>query len=193
MGDRVGVGAQSRSCLEPDCPDCTTGRENYCVRLHVGTYNGVYPNNEGKSYGGYADYNRANGRFVIRIPEGLPSEHAAPLLCGGVTMYSPLKRHSCAGKRVGIIGVGGLGHFGVLFAKALGAAKVVGISRRANKRDEVLSLGADEYIATEDDEEWATNNARSLDLIVCTVSSTKMPLTSYLQLLDVNGNFVQVG
>jgi D-arabinose 1-dehydrogenase-like Zn-dependent alcohol dehydrogenase len=164
------------------------------VRLHVGTYNGVYPNNEGKSYGGYADYNRANGRFVIKIPEGLPSEHAAPLLCGGVTMYSPLKQKGCGpGKKVGIIGVGGLGHFGVLFAKALGADKVVGISRKASKRDEVLSLGADEYIATDEDENWATENARSLDLIICTVSSAKMPLTNYLRLLNVNGSFVQVG
>lgn len=194
LGDRVGVGAQSRSCLEPDCPDCTAGRENYCVRLHVGTYNGIYPNDEGKSYGGYADYNRANGRFVIKIPDGLPSEHAAPLLCGGVTMYSPLKQKGCGpGKKVGIIGVGGLGHFGVLFAKALGADKVVGISRKASKRDEVLSLGADEYIATEEDENWAAENARSLDLIICTVSSAKMPLTQYLQLLNVNGSFVQVG
>ncbi|KAH6977352.1 NADP-dependent alcohol dehydrogenase [Ilyonectria sp. MPI-CAGE-AT-0026] len=194
VGDRVGVGAQARSCLQPDCPDCTRGRENYCARQHVGTYAAKYPNGEGISYGGYADYNRTNSRFVIKIPEGLASEDAAPLLCGGVTMYSPLRQNGCGpGKRVGIIGVGGLGHFGVLFAKALGADKVVGISRRASKRDEVLALGADQYIATADDENWAKENARSLDIIICTASSANMPLTDYLGLLDVGGHFTQVG
>ncbi|KAK7417807.1 hypothetical protein QQZ08_011503 [Neonectria magnoliae] len=194
VGDRVGVGAQARSCLEPDCPDCTRGLENYCRRLHVGTYASKYPNEEGISYGGYGDYNRTHSRFVIKIPEGLPSEHAAPMLCGGVTMFSPLRNNGCGpGKRVGIVGVGGLGHFGVLFAKALGADKVVGISRRASKKDEVLALGADQYIATEDDENWAVENVRSLDLILCTVSSANMPLTEYLKLLDVGGSFVQVG
>ncbi|KAH7120217.1 NADP-dependent alcohol dehydrogenase [Dactylonectria estremocensis] len=194
VGDRVGVGAQARSCLEADCPYCTTGRENYCARLHVGTYASTYPDGEGISYGGYGDYNRTNGRFVVKIPEGLASEDAAPMLCGGVTMYHPLKKNGCGpGKRVGIVGVGGLGHFGVLIAKALGADKVVGISRRASKRDEVLSLGADQYIATADDEDWAKVNARSLDLIICTVSSASMPLTDYLGLLDVGGKFVQVG
>lgn len=116
------------------------------------------------------------------------------MLCGGVTVYSPLKQNGCGpGKTVGIVGVGGLGHFGVLFAKALGADKVVGISRKANKRDETLKLGADKYIATDDDKDWAKENARSLDLIVCTVSSEKMPLGDYLSLLKVKGTFIQVG
>lgn len=194
VGDRVGVGAQARSCLRPDCPDCSVGRENYCKIGNVGTYNAKYPNSEGFSYGGYADYNRTHSRFVIKIPEGIPSEHAAPMLCGGVTMYSPLKNNDCGpGKRVGIVGVGGLGHFGVLFAKALGADKVVGISRKAEKKKEVLGLGADQYIATDDDEDWDKKNARSLDLIVCTVSSEKMPLSGYLSLLATGGNFIQVG
>lgn len=92
--------------------------------------------------------------FVMKIPDGIPSEAAAPMLCGGITLYSPLKNHGCGpGKKVGIIGVGGLGHFGVLFAKALGADKVVGISRKADKKSDVLKMGADEYISTDEDNE----------------------------------------
>lgn len=194
VGDRVGVGAQSRSCLQPDCPDCSAGLENYCARQKTNTYDSAFPNGEGQAMGGYADYNRTHSHFAIKIPEGLPSEHAAPMMCGGITMYTPLKVNGCGpGKTVGIVGVGGLGHFGVLFAKAMGADKVVGISRKATKKDEVLALGADEYIATDDDKDWETKNARSLDLIVSTVSSSQMPLTGYLGLLKANGNFIQVG
>lgn len=109
-------------------------------------------------------------------------------------MYSPLKNYGCGpGKTVGIVGVGGLGHFGVLFAKALGADKVVGISRKADKRDDVLALGADQYISTDADKDWAKHNAQTLDLIVCTVSSEKMPLNEYLSLLKTKGTFIQVG
>lgn len=115
-------------------------------------------------------------------------------LHSGITVYSPLKNNGCGpGKKVGIIGVGGLGHFGVLYAKALGADKVVGISRRNDKREDVLKMGADDYIATEDDKDWAKKHARSLDLIICTVSSPAMPLMKYLQLLRVKGTFIQVG
>lgn len=95
--------------------------------------------------------------------------------------------------KVGIVGVGGLGHFAVLFAKALGADEVVGISRKKTKESEVLKLGADRYIATDDDEDWAAKNARSLDLIICTASSAKMPMNGYLQLLAVGGQLIQVG
>lgn len=116
------------------------------------------------------------------------------MLCGGITVFSPLRRHGCGpGKTVGIVGVGGLGHFGVLFAKALGADKVVAISRKAGKREDSLKLGADLYIATADDKDWSKTNKRTLDLIISTVSSTKMPMTEYLQLLKVGGTFVQVG
>jgi len=116
------------------------------------------------------------------------------MLCGGITVFSPLKQNGCGpGKTVGIVGVGGLGHFGVLFAKALGADKVVGISRKAEKRDDVLKLGADLYIATDEDADWAKHNAQTLDLIICTVSSEKMPLNKYLSLLKTKGSFIQVG
>lgn len=130
----------------------------------------------------------------MNIPDGLDSADAAPMLCGGITVYSPLKRYGCGpGKTVGIVGVGGLGHFGVLFAKALGADKVVGISRKAEKRDDVLKLGADLYVSTDEDKDWQKHNAQTLDLIICTVSSAKMPLDGYLSLLKTHGTFIQVG
>ncbi|KAL0930151.1 nadp-dependent alcohol dehydrogenase [Colletotrichum truncatum] len=194
IGDRVGVGAQARSCLRPDCPECSRGEENACTRERVDTYGSFYPNDEGKSMGGYADYNRTNGRFVVKIPDGLSSEAAAPMLCGGITVYAPLRNNGCGpGKSVGIVGLGGLGHFGVLFAKALGADRVVAISRRRTKEADALALGADEYIATADDVKWASKHRRTLDLIICTVSSSDMPLEGYLRLLRWEGSFIQVG
>lgn len=192
VGDRVGVGAQNSSCLKPDCEECSAGLEQHCQHS-VNTFADQYPDGS-YSYGGYADYHRCPSHFVFKIPDSIPSEEAAPMLCGGITLYSPLKNNGCGpGKKVGIIGVGGLGHFGVIFAKALGADKVVGISRSSNKKEDVLKMGADEYIATDDDKDWAKHHARSLDLIVCTVSSPKMPLMEYLQLLRVKGTFIQVG
>ncbi|CAK7200736.1 hypothetical protein SEUCBS139899_003435 [Sporothrix eucalyptigena] len=192
IGDRVGVGAQALSCLKSDCPQCSTGRENYCSGF-VQTYAMPYPDGSGMSYGGYANYNRSPGHFVFKIPDSLDSEAAAPLLCAGSTVFSPLKQHNCAGKMVGIIGIGGLGHCGILFAKALGADKVIAVSRKASKREEALALGADAYIATNDDKDWAAQNARTLDLIINTVSSSQMPMAEYLSLLKVGGTLVQVG
>ncbi|KAL5590086.1 hypothetical protein FOVSG1_011953 [Fusarium oxysporum f. sp. vasinfectum] len=193
-GDRVGVGAQAYSCMESGGAECSSGRPNYCTRHRALTYGAEYPDGKGMSYGGYADYNRTNSNFVLKIPHGVSSEAAVPMLCAGVTMFAPLKRHGCRpGNSVGIVGVGGLGHFGILFAKALGTESVVGISRRSDKRDDVLKLGADKYIATSEDADWAKANGQSLDIIICTVSSAKMPLTKYLPLLKVSGMFVQVG
>lgn len=182
IGDRVGVGAQSDSCLgrlaRGECDDCNEGLEQYCPDMVI-TYASRHFNGD-KAMGGYATYHRSPSHFVVKIPDAVSSEQAAPMLCGGVTLYSPLKHFGCGpGKKVGIVGVGGLGHFGVVFAKAMGADKVVGISRRQNKRDEVLKMGADEYIATEEDEGWAKTHKRSLDLIISTVSSAKVRPTCY--------------
>lgn len=192
VGDRVGIGAQSSSCLRPECEECAAGMENHCQRM-IGTYNGKYPDGS-KSYGGYADYARAPSHFVIKIPDAISSADAAPMLCGGVTVYAPLKKNGCGpGKKVGIVGIGGLGHFGLLFAKALGADKVVAISRTGAKREDAKRMGADDFIATDEDKKWAKTHSRSLDLIISTVSSPKMPLMEYLSLLRTNGQFIQVG
>ncbi|KAK1148506.1 hypothetical protein N8T08_009512 [Aspergillus melleus] len=195
VGDVVGVGAQNDSCQgrKGDCEACASGLEQYCPNNMVGTYNSTHLNG-GQAYGGYALYHRAPSRFVIKIPSNISPSVAAPMMCGGITTYSPLRHNGCGpGKTVGIIGVGGLGHFGIMFAKALGADRVVAISRKDNKREDALKLGADAYIATDDDKDWVKNNSRSLDLIVSTVSSSKMPLVDYISLLKTNGNFVQLG
>ncbi|KIX04544.1 uncharacterized protein Z518_05414 [Rhinocladiella mackenziei CBS 650.93] len=192
-GDRVGVGAQSLSCLRPDCEECSNDAENYCQNGQTTTYNSKYPDGS-KSYGGYADYWRGPSHFVFKIPDALASDVAAPMLCGGITAFSPLTQYGAGpGKKVGIIGLGGLGHFGVMGAKVLGVDKLVAISRTSSKKADAMKMGADDFIATDEDKDWATKHRNSLDIIVSTVSSPKMPLPQYLQLLRVNGVFVQIG
>ncbi|KAK1751000.1 chaperonin 10-like protein [Echria macrotheca] len=195
VGDRLGVGAQSDSCQgrKGDCKACASGNENYCSKWHTATYNSRHFNGD-KSYGGYALYNRVPAHFAIKIPDQIPSAEAAPMLCGGVTTYAPLKFHGAGpGKRVGIIGLGGLGHFGVMWAKALGADKVVVVSRTSAKKEDAFKMGATDFIATDEEADWDKKHASSLDLIVCTVSSTHMPMMRYLNLLGMDGTFVQVG
>ena len=204
-GDRVGVGAQADSCqnrpgLRPsaasypseDCAECAAGQDSYCARA-VATYGSLHFTGD-KAYGGYGRYHRCPGRFAIPVPELLESVHAASMLCAGITVYSPLRRWGVGpGKKVGVVGLGGLGHFAVLFANALGADRVVAISRRANKREDALKLGADTYIATAEDESWVGENRSTLDLVLCTVSSNDMPLNSYISLLKTGGTLVQLG
>ena len=172
------MGAQSDSCRnrdssQPHCMECADNVENYCVKL-VSTYGSKHFNGD-KSTGGFARYARCPSHFVFKIPDGLKPEYAAPMLCAGVTVYSPLKHFGAGpGRRVGIVGVGGLGHFAVLFARALGVEEVVGISRKEAKRQEALELGCTDYIATDDQKDWQAKNARRFDLIISTVSSTKV-------------------
>ncbi|KIW12821.1 hypothetical protein PV08_08008 [Exophiala spinifera] len=195
VGDRVGVGAQGDSCLgrvQGHCDECASGNEHFCAR-HVGTYGSFHLNGD-KSYGGYALYNRSPSHFVFKIPDAIPSASAAVMLCAGITTYSPLKHFGCApGKRVGVIGLGGLGHFAVLWAKALGAECVVAVSRKKSKKEDALRMGADSYIATDDHPKWNTEFAGSFDLLISTVSSSKMPIAGYLSLLRRDGTLVQVG
>ncbi|KAK5200366.1 hypothetical protein LTR99_009163 [Exophiala xenobiotica] len=193
VGDRVGVGAQALSCLKPSCPECSSGLKQHCAGF-VNTYAQPYPDGKGVSYGGYSDYNRTNANFVFKIPKGLASEIAAPMLCGGLTVYSPLKQYAAGpGKSVGIVGIGGLGHFGILFAKALGVDKVVAISRSSSKKEDALQMGADAFVATQEDDQWVNRNRRTLDLIICTVGNEDQPLGDYLWLLNTRGTLVQVG
>jgi alcohol dehydrogenase (NADP+) len=119
---------------------------------------------------------------------------AAPMLCGGITVYAPLKNNGAGpGKKVGIVGIGGLGHFGVMFAKAMGCESVVAISRSSSKKADAEKMGATGFIATGEDPKWFKNHSRTLDLIVSTVSNADMPLEGYLRLLRTGGEFIQVG
>lgn len=200
IGDRVGVGAQSDSC--GTCADCASGDENFCDDF-VTTYGSFFKQTGAKSMGGFARYSRVPGRFVVRIPDGLDGAAAAPMLCGGVTVWSPLVHFGgrdappsadlLKGLSVGVVGVGGLGHFAVLFARALGADKVVGISRSGSKRADALRLGCDSYIATAEDKDWVRANFKTLDLIISTVSSSTMPMKKYMRLLKRDGTLCQVG
>lgn len=193
VGDRVGIGAQSMSCLRADCEACADGQESYCPRM-TGTYNGRY-SDKSKSYGGFATRWRGPAHFVFRIPDRLPSAEAASLLCGGVTVFAPLRKYGVGpGVSVGVVGIGGLGHMGILFARAMGAGRVVAISRSSSKRDDALKgLGADLFIATGEEKGWAKAHSRSLDVILSTVSAADMPLAQYLRLLKRDGTFIQVG
>ncbi|KAK9481151.1 chaperonin 10-like protein [Lipomyces japonicus] len=189
IGDRVGIGAQSSSCLA--CDECKTDNEQYCDNM-VQTYNDRYPDGS-KTYGGYATHGRFPAAFAFPIPDSLQSAIAAPMLCGGVTMYSPLKRYGAGpGKSVGIVGIGGLGHFGVLFASALGCDNVVAVSRSRSKEVDVKVMGANKIIATQE-ENWDVNNAATLDLIVCTANDPEIEVSSYALLLRRGGILVQVG
>ncbi|KAK4047825.1 hypothetical protein OIV83_005168 [Microbotryomycetes sp. JL201] len=196
VGDIVGVGAQNDSCLA--CSECKKHEESYCEKGQCGTYAGKYyrqPNSQGqKSYGGYAKYHRAPAHFVVKVPEGLDPADAAPMMCGGVTCFSPLKRYGAGtkSKDVGIVGIGGLGHFGLLFAKALGA-NVTAISHSESKKGDAEKMGASRFIATHGSAEAFKGHEGSLDLIVATTNDAKMPLEGYLSLLRAHGTLVLVG
>ncbi|KAF7926413.1 uncharacterized protein EAE98_006708 [Botrytis deweyae] len=194
LGDRVGVGAQSGSCMNQkgDCEACADGQQQYCAHM-TATYNSKWADGS-KSYGGYADYWRGSGDFVIKIPDSIPSDIAAPMLCGGITAFSPLAQNGAGpGKKVAIVGIGGLGHFGIMSAKALGCDEITAISRTSAKKEDAFKMGATRFIATDEEPDWATKYGNSLDLIVSTVSSPKLPLQSYLTLLRYQGKFIQVG
>ena len=236
VGDRVGVGCLADNCMgqsaraamktdasgqdgsaaAPPCASCAAGHEQFCPQARW-TYPGRH-HNQDRAYGGHATYHRTPGRFAFPIPAGLASAHAATMMCAGVTMYAPLRQWGCGpGARVGIVGLGGLGHYGVLFARALGADLVVAISRREAKRAEALRLGAHDYLATmpesgDDDEgeekeaggaanqkskkkakKWFAKYAGQLDLVISTVASSRAPLAGYLALLRPRGTLVHVG
>lgn len=153
------------------------GSEQYCNSGHCGTYAGKFfrdtPAKGQKSYGGYANYWRGPSRFVIPIPDNLDPAEAAPMLCGGATVYSPLVQYGAgkAAKDVGVVGLGGLGHFAVIFAKALGANVTV-ISHTESKKADAEKMGATTFIATGSDTANAVKpHRRSLDLIISTTST----------------------
>ncbi|MFH0174591.1 NAD(P)-dependent alcohol dehydrogenase [Streptomyces cacaoi] len=188
VGDRVGVGCLVDSCRE--CGNCKAGLEQYCTGGSVGTYNAVGKDGE-PTYGGYAQKIVVDENYVVGIPDGLSLDVAAPLLCAGITTYSPLKHWNAGpGKKVAILGMGGLGHMGVKIAHALGAEVTV-LSQSLRKKDDGLKLGADHYYATSDEKTFK-ELAGTFDLILSTVSAP-LNLDAYLALLKTDGAFVNVG
>lgn len=188
VGDRVGVGCMVNSCRE--CDNCRAGEEQYCRGGNTGTYASV--DRDGTiTQGGYSTHIVVDEDFVLKVPESIPYEAAAPLLCAGITTYSPL-RHWKAGKgsRVAVIGLGGLGHMAVKLAHALGAEVTV-LSQSLRKKEDGLRLGADHYFATSNPATF-TDLAHSFDLIINTVSAV-VDIDAYLKLLALDGTMVNVG
>ena len=180
VGDRVGVGWQADSC--GICEWCRRGEEHLCLKSQ--------PTCVGRN-GGFADKIRVNWRFAIPVPAALDSEHAAPLLCGGITVYSPLRNHGVRpSSRVGVIGIGGLGHLGIQFAKAFGA-EVTAFSTSKDKEEEARTLGAHQFVNTRD-AGALKKVAGSFDLLLSTVSADQ-DWQSYIGALRPKGMLCIVG
>ncbi|UNB50576.1 NAD(P)-dependent alcohol dehydrogenase [Mycolicibacterium sp. YH-1] len=189
VGDRVGVGCFVDSCRE--CDNCRAGEEQYCTKPGmVGTYNGK--GRDGKpTQGGYSQAIVVDENYVLRIPDAIPLDKAAPLLCAGITTYSPLRHWNAGpGKRVAVIGLGGLGHLAVKLAVAMGAEVAV-LSQSLKKMEDGLRLGAGEYYATSDPDTFKKLRG-SFDLIINTVSAN-LDMAAYLGLLNLDGTLVELG
>src|SRR3954452_19989951 len=187
-GDRVGVGCMVNSCRE--CENCEAGNEQYCLAGNTQTY-GSTDRDGTVTYGGYSDHVVVDQDFVLRIPDDLDLEAAAPLLCAGITPYSPLRHWGAGpGTRVAIVGLGGLGHMAVKLAAAIGSEFTV-LSQTLSKKDDGLKLGAGAYFATSDDVTF-DELADSFDLIINTVSA-KLEIGRFLGLLKTDGALVNVG
>ncbi|MEV4703040.1 NAD(P)-dependent alcohol dehydrogenase [Actinoplanes sp. NPDC049316] len=188
VGDRVGVGCMVNSCRE--CDNCQAGYEQYCTNGNTGTYASV--DRDGTvTQGGYSTHIVVDEDFVLRVPESIPYEAAAPLLCAGITTYSPLAHWKAGpGRKVAVVGMGGLGHMGVKIAAAMGAEVTV-LSQTLSKKDDGLRFGAEHYHATSDPATFETL-ANSFDLILNTVSAP-IDMAAYLGMLRLDGTLVSVG
>ncbi|WP_282188147.1 NAD(P)-dependent alcohol dehydrogenase [Azospirillum sp. TSH64] len=188
-GDLVGVGCMVDSCRH--CDDCEAGLENYCDGM-VGTYNGPTDDPPGHTLGGYSQRIVVHERYVLRVRH--PEEQlaaVAPLLCAGITTYSPLRHWQAGpGKKVGVVGIGGLGHMGIKLAHAMGA-HVVAFTTSESKREDAKALGADEVVVSRNEDEMATH-AKSFDLILNTVAAPH-DLDAFLVLLKRDGTMTLVG
>jgi uncharacterized zinc-type alcohol dehydrogenase-like protein len=189
VGDQVGVGCIVDSCRH--CSYCESGSQHYCKEGMTGTYNAMERDGSGVTQGGYANNIVVDEKYVLTIPENLPLDAAAPLLCAGITLYSPLMHWKAGpGKKVAIIGMGGLGHMGVKIAHALGAEVTV-LSHTMKKENDAKRLGANHFYATSDPETF-TKLAGTFDLMINTVSA-EMDWNQYLSLLTIDGTMVVVG
>jgi uncharacterized zinc-type alcohol dehydrogenase-like protein len=188
-GDLVGVGCLVDSCRH--CSACAEGLEQYCENGFVGTYNGEEMHTGGMTFGGYSNNIVVRDQFVLRIPDNLDPAAAAPLLCAGITTYSPLRQWKVgAGQKVGVVGLGGLGHMGLKLANAMGA-QVVLFTTSAGKREDAKRLGAHQVVISRDAEQMAAHR-NSFDFILNTVAAPHS-LDAFLELLKRDGTMTLVG
>jgi uncharacterized zinc-type alcohol dehydrogenase-like protein len=188
VGDRVGVGCMVDSCRE--CEHCRAGLEQYCHEGHVLTYNAIGRDGE-LTLGGYSERIVVDESYVVRIPAAIALDRAAPLMCAGITVYSPLRHWSAGpGRRVAIVGLGGLGHLAVQISRALGAHTTV-LDLSASKQDDAMRLGADEFCVSSD--EGALDALMtSFDLVISTATAN-VDVNRFLDLLALDGTLVNVG
>src|SRR4026209_1293265 len=187
-GDLAAVGCMVDS--DRTCSECQAGLEQFCRNMTL-TYNFPDKHLGGVTYGGYSDSGRVDERFVLRVPSNLNLAGTAPLLCAGITTYSPIRHWGVTkGKKVGVVGLGGLGHMAVKFAHALGAHVVV-FTTSQNKKDDAVRLGADEIVVSRDADQMK-KHACSFDFILDTVSA-EHDINAYIQLLRRDGNITLVG
>jgi uncharacterized zinc-type alcohol dehydrogenase-like protein len=189
VGDAVGVGCFVDSCRS--CAQCQAGEEQFCEQGMTGTYNAMERDGSAPTYGGYSTRITVDQDYVLRVPESLPLDAAAPLLCAGITTYSPLRHFGVkAGDAVAVVGLGGLGHMAVKFAVAMGA-RVTVLSTSESKRADALKLGAHDFAATRDEATFKTL-AKTFDFIVDSVSAPH-DYNAYLSLLKVDGTMILLG
>jgi uncharacterized zinc-type alcohol dehydrogenase-like protein len=188
VGDRIGVGVFIDSCKE--CRNCKRGMEHFCSEGMTATYNSLERDGKTVAFGGYSDYFVVDERYAVKVSENLDFAGSAPLLCAGITLYSPIRHWEVKkDSRVGVMGLGGLGHMGVKFASALGAEVTV-FSHSASKAADAKRLGASNFVDISSD--WPKMHRKGFDLILNTVSA-ELDLEPYLQALDTDGTLVIIG
>lgn len=189
VGDRIGVGVFIDSCRT--CENCLKGLQQYCLEGMTGTYNGYERGSQQIAFGGYSNYFVIDHEFAVKVPDNLELPGVAPLLCAGITLYSPIKHWQVGpGKKVAVMGLGGLGHMGVKFAAALGAEVTV-LSHSANKESDALAMGANNFVVT-NTPEWNKRYNKHFDLVLNTVSAD-IDLEPYLNTLRTDGTLVVIG
>ena len=189
VGDLIGVGVFIDSCRK--CDNCKAGLQQYCAESMTGTYNGYERDGKTVAMGGYSNYFVINEDYAVTIPANLPLEGVAPLLCAGITLYSPIKHWKVGpGKKVAVMGLGGLGHMGVKFAVAMGAEVTV-LSHSPLKEKDALAMGAHHFVSTKDEKIFAEHE-KEFDVILNTVSA-ELEINLYLNLLKLHGTLVVIG
>ncbi len=189
IGDRIGVGVFIDSCRS--CENCKKGLQQYCLEGMTGTYNGFERNSQNIAFGGYSNKFVINEDYAVKVPANLDPAGVAPLLCAGITLYSPIKHWKVGpGSKVAVMGLGGLGHMGVKFAAALGAEVTV-LSHSPNKSADAKLMGASNFVVTKESD-WNKSYNKYFDLILNTVSAD-LDLEPYLNTLKTDGTLVVIG